>query len=225
MDDISVRIEPAILYLGTPVVLISSIDEHGTCNLAPMSSAWWLGWRCILGLGASSKTPQNILATRECVLNLPSIREVGAVDRLARLTGSNPVPDYKQAMGYAHEGDKFGAAGLTAIPSETVRAPRVAECPIQLEAVMVTHHDMMSDDPLLRGFCAIFEMRITRVHAHPDILMTGDADRIDPDKWRPLMMSFQKFYGLAPGQAHPSRLAEIAEDMYRSPDIERARAA
>ena len=35
-------VEPAILYLGTPVVLISSINEDGSPNLAPMSSAFWL---------------------------------------------------------------------------------------------------------------------------------------------------------------------------------------
>jgi flavin reductase (DIM6/NTAB) family NADH-FMN oxidoreductase RutF len=33
--------EPAILYLGTPVVVISTVNEDGSCNLAPMSSAFW----------------------------------------------------------------------------------------------------------------------------------------------------------------------------------------
>ena len=63
---------PAILYFGTPVVLVSSLNADGSANLAPMSSAWWLGWRCMLGFGARSATPQNILRTGECVLNLPS---------------------------------------------------------------------------------------------------------------------------------------------------------
>ena len=46
--------EPAILYFGTPVVLISTTNEDGAPNLAPMSSAFWLGWRCMLGLAAAS---------------------------------------------------------------------------------------------------------------------------------------------------------------------------
>jgi len=29
-----------VLYFGTPVVLISSRNEDGSANLAPMSSAW-----------------------------------------------------------------------------------------------------------------------------------------------------------------------------------------
>ena len=33
-------IDPAILYFGTPVVLVSSTNDDGSFNLAPMSSAW-----------------------------------------------------------------------------------------------------------------------------------------------------------------------------------------
>jgi flavin reductase (DIM6/NTAB) family NADH-FMN oxidoreductase RutF len=85
-------VEPAILYLGTPVVLVSSINEDGSPNLAPMSSAFWLGWRCMLGFEAVSKTPNNIVRTGECVLNLPSMEQVDAINRLSMVTGSNPVP-------------------------------------------------------------------------------------------------------------------------------------
>jgi hypothetical protein len=35
-----VRSQPGILYFGTPVVLISTINEDGSYNLAPMSSAF-----------------------------------------------------------------------------------------------------------------------------------------------------------------------------------------
>jgi hypothetical protein len=38
---------PSILYFGTPVVLISTKNPNGTDNLAPISSIFWLGWRCI----------------------------------------------------------------------------------------------------------------------------------------------------------------------------------
>ncbi|MEA2222773.1 MAG: hypothetical protein QOH83_1149 [Solirubrobacteraceae bacterium] len=46
--------DPPILYFGTPVVLISTENEDGSPNLAPMSSAWWLGRRCMLGLAVAS---------------------------------------------------------------------------------------------------------------------------------------------------------------------------
>jgi hypothetical protein len=42
----------------------------------------------------------------------------------------------------------------------------------------------------------------------------GGDDRIDPDRWRPLIMSFCRFYGLGE-EVHTSRLAEIPESSYR----------
>jgi flavin reductase (DIM6/NTAB) family NADH-FMN oxidoreductase RutF len=224
MQDQHLSIEPPILYFGTPVVLISTRNADGGANLAPMSSAWWLGWRCMLGLAASSKTTENLIRTGECVLNLPSVNEVGAVDRLALLTGSDPVPAGKMAKGYRHEAKKFETAGLTPVSSETVAPPRALECPIQMEAVLAARHGIAEDSPWRGGLCA-FEVRIQRVHVAPELLMHGFTNRIDPDKWRPLIMSFQKFYGLAPGQAHASRLGEIPEHSYRGPDVDRAKLA
>ena len=215
--------EPGILYFGTPVVLISTLNEDGSYNLAPMSSVFWLGWRCMLGLGARSKTPQNILRTGECVLNLPSVDQVAGVNRLALTTGSNPVPEYKQKKGYRFEHDKFGISGFTPIASETVAAPRVLECPVQLEAVVEGTHYLADNDPTQRGNIVCIEVRIQRVHLEESILMDSDPNRVDPDKWRPLIMSFQKFYGLDTHQVHDSTLAQIPEHTYRSPDVDRAR--
>ena len=40
-------------------------------NLAPMSSAWWFGWSC-MGLRQMGQTSDNLIRTRECVIDLPS---------------------------------------------------------------------------------------------------------------------------------------------------------
>jgi flavin reductase (DIM6/NTAB) family NADH-FMN oxidoreductase RutF len=216
-------IEPGILYFGTPVVLISTVNEDGSFNLAPMSSAFWLGWRCVLGLAATSKTPENMLRTGECVLNLPSAELAGMVDRLALTTGSDPVPEGKLRRGYRHERDKFGRSGFTAMPSETVGAPRVRECPVQLEAVVEAVHGLAQDDAVLQGRTSLIEVRVQRVHVDESIVMDNEPNRIDPDKWRPLIMSFQEFYGLGP-KVGPSRLGTVPEALYRGPDIERSRA-
>ncbi len=208
--------KPPILYFGTPVVVISTANEDGSYNLAPMSSVFWLGWRCVLGLDASSKTTQNLLRTGECVLNLPSEENVAAVNRLALTTGSNPVPQHKVLRGYRFEPCKFGISGFSAAPSETVAPPRVRECPVQLEATVAEGHELAQDHETLRGRRLIFEVRILRVHVEEGLLMAGQPDRIDPDKWRPLIMSFQKFYGLGAEELHSSRLAAIPEEAYRS---------
>lgn len=219
------RSEPPILYVGTPVVLISTCNEDGSANLAPMSSAFWLGWRCVLGLDRSSKTVANMLRTNQCVLNLPSVAQVEAVDRIALTTGSDELPPHKAARGYRIEKDKFGTAGLTPIPSETVAPPRARECPVQMEAVVEHSYAMSDSDPLARGRRILFELRIQRVFVESHILADGDPNRIDPDRWRPLIMSFQKFFGLADEQARLSRLSQIPESSYRSPDIDRSRTA
>ena len=208
-----IAIEPSILYLGTPVVLIATLNEDRTPNIAPMSSAWWLGWNCMLGLGAKGHTAANLLRERECVLNLPSVHNVDAVNRLARTTGSDPVPPQKIAMGYTHVKDKFAQANLTPTPSDLVSPPRIAECPIHLEAVLETHHPFghRPDKPTT---AIAVEVRIVRAHVDTALLLEGHENRIDPDRWRPLLMSFCHFYGLGE-RLQDSVLAQIPESAYR----------
>jgi flavin reductase (DIM6/NTAB) family NADH-FMN oxidoreductase RutF len=208
-----INVEPSILYFGTPVVLISTRNVDGTTNVAPMSSAWWLGWNCMLGLGAKGHTAQNLLREKECVLNLPSVDLVDAVNRLARLTGSDPVPAHKLKMGYRHEKDKLGTAGLRATASDLVSAQRISDCPVQLEAVLEATHPF-GTRPDKPSTAIAFEVRIVRTHVDERILLDGFQDHIDPDKWRPLIMSFGHFYGLGE-RVWQSTLAEIPEDSYR----------
>lgn len=214
--------EPAILYFGTPVVLVSTLNENQSTNLAPISSVFWLGWRCVIGISAFSKTTENLLRTGECVLNLPSERQVAHVDRLALTTGSNPVPAKKLQRGYRYEPDKFAAAGLTPQPSLVVKPPRVLECPVQLEAQVMAVHAIAAEDEEQRGRLLSIELRVLRVHLEAAIRLEGYPNRVDPGKWRPLVMSFQQFYGLGP-QLYPSTLARIPEELYSTPDREKAR--
>jgi len=214
-------IQPAILYFGTPVVLISTTNEDGTYNLAPISSVFWLGWRCVIGISAFSKTTENILRTGECVLNLPSADQASIVNSLAKTTGSNPVPEGKKLKGYRYEPGKFFIANVTPVKASSVEAPLVKECPVQLEAKLATKHKLAEDDILQNGRIVTIELRIVRVHAEESLMMEGFINRIDPNKWKPLIMSFQKFYGLG-SELHYSTLAEIPEELYKSPDMEKA---
>src|SRR5436853_1905414 len=194
-------IEPTILYFGTPVALISTLNEDGTPNIAPMSSAWWLGWSCMLGLGSMGKTSENLIRTRECVINLPSTTQVAHVDRLALTTGKNPVPEKKLSWGYRFEPDKLGVAALTTMASLVVQPPRIAECPVQMEGVL---HEVR---PFGKNVSAnAFEIHIVRLHVEESLLMENGR-HIDPVKWRPLIMSFCRFFGMGE-EVHPSRLAE-----------------
>ena len=197
-------IDPSILYLGTPVVLISTRNADGSTNLAPISSAWWLGKTGVIGMGTRSHTVENLRREGECVLSVPSVDLVTEVNRLALTTGSDPIPGYKDVMGFEHVRNKFARAGLTEVVSEVVLPPRVAECPIQMEGTVSSITEVGD----AKDHTAAIEVRIIRTHVHESILAPGHRHHIDPNKWRPLIMNFLEFYGLG-NQVHPSRLADV----------------
>jgi flavin reductase (DIM6/NTAB) family NADH-FMN oxidoreductase RutF len=113
------------------------------------------------------------------------------------LTGRHPVPAAKQAT-FRYEPDKFGAAGLTPQPSELVRAPRVAECPLQLEARAVRVQ------PDAEGTFLIVEAEVLRVHAAHELVVPG-TEHVDPGAWSPLIYNFRHYFGLGAQLGHTFR--------------------
>lgn len=207
-------IEPAIHYWGTPVVLVSSLDADGSTNLAPMSSAWWLGWSCMLGLDASSATVANLRRDGRCVLNLPSQEQDAHVNALALTTGSVELPLHKRMLDYRHVADKFAAAGLTRAAHTTDGHPRAAlECPVHLEGEVVAITPFGTADPRLGVPVVAVEVRLTRVMVDERLSTPGRPDRIDAEAWHPLLMSFRHLYGRG-GRRAPSVLASGPEEAY-----------
>src|SRR5260221_12229972 len=110
-------IEPKILYFGTPVALVSSLNEDGTTNLAPISSFWGLGWTFVLGLLDETKTADNLMRHAVCVLNLASPEMWQEVETLDPLKGNGQVTETKGK--HIHlEPNKFETAALTPMPSQ-----------------------------------------------------------------------------------------------------------
>jgi flavin reductase (DIM6/NTAB) family NADH-FMN oxidoreductase RutF len=192
-----VTITPSILYFGTPVVLVSTENENGSVNLAPMSSAWALGQVIVLGLGVEGQTAQNLRNRRDLVINVPAPAQWKAVERLAPLTGRDPVPAHKRGT-FRSEPEKFAAAGLRPEPSELVRPARVAECPLQMEARAADVR------PGVTGDFLIIQAHVLKVHADPRIVIAG-SQHIDPPRWSPLIYNFRHYYGLGPELGHSFR--------------------
>ncbi|WUJ74720.1 flavin reductase family protein [Kribbella soli] len=182
-------IEPSILYVGTPVALLSTVNEDRTVNLAPMSSAWALGDVVVLGVGMTGQTAINLRSRPDVVINFPSPSQWEAVERIAGLTGREPVPEHKQAR-FRFEREKFAAAGLTPVASELVAPPRVAECPIQFEAT-VSHAELDA-----KGNFLIAQAEVLRVHAEEAIVVPGTS-HVNPAAWSPLIYNFRHYFGLA----------------------------
>lgn len=185
-------ITPRILYFGTPVVLIVTCNPDGSPNITPVSSAWALGDCITLGLGAASQGAANLRRDGVCTLNLPSADLWPQVERIARTTGVSPVPDYKRAAGFRHEGDKFALGGFTATPSTRIAPPRIAECPLQFEARMLACHQ--SAKPGESRPHLLIEVETLRVHARRDIVISG-TNHIDTARWNPLFYVFRHYFG------------------------------
>jgi flavin reductase (DIM6/NTAB) family NADH-FMN oxidoreductase RutF len=187
-------IAPSILYFGNPVAIISSINPNGSANLAPISSFWALGWTMVLGLLSDTQTLANFQTRTDCVVNVPSPDLWEAVERLAPLTGKDPVPPEKSAK-FRFEADKFVAAGLTPLKSESVTAPRVRECPVQVEAIVSQIHWLKGEPRLhkLSGGAAV-EVRVQKVHIRKDFVL-GEK-HVNPEKWQPLIYNFRHYFGL-----------------------------
>jgi flavin reductase (DIM6/NTAB) family NADH-FMN oxidoreductase RutF len=188
-------ITPKILYFGTPVVLITTVNPDATVNISPMSSAWALGDRVVLGCTSSGQGIENLRRRKECALNFPSAALWRHVERIARATGRRDVPPDKAAIGYEFVADKFALAGLTPIASRTIEPPRIAECPLQFEAELVEAR--ASDGPDGRPAFFIVETRVKRVHAHEDIVIEG-TNHVDTARWEPLLYVFRHYFGTGP---------------------------
>jgi flavin reductase (DIM6/NTAB) family NADH-FMN oxidoreductase RutF len=181
---------PTILYFGTPIALVTTLNADGSPNIGPMSSVWALGYTIVMGWESTAHTLANLERERECVVNLPDDTLVAQVETLAPLTGNNPPAAHK-ANKFRFEPRKFAAAGLTEQESETVKPPRIAECPLQLEAKITAIHE-----PATRpdgAYFRIAEAQVQRIHALSGVVKPGTS-HIDPGQWRPLLYVFRHYF-------------------------------
>ncbi|MBS1523272.1 MAG: flavin reductase family protein [Bacteroidetes bacterium] len=193
MPDISLKtIQPKILYFGTPVALITTIDQQGHPNIGPMSSVWALGYKLVLGMGCDGKTFSNLIAQKECVVNIPSINLQQNIESIAHLTGVNPVPESKKVL-YRYEPDKFTTGGFSAIDSQIVKPPAIKDCPIQLEAIL-EQHSIIDFDADGKPDVAAVTVKVVNVRVHENIVVGNN--HIDPQKWSPLIYNFRHYFGL-----------------------------
>jgi hypothetical protein len=101
------------------------------------------------------------------------------------------VPAAHKADKFRFEPRKFDAAGLTEQDSETVKPPRIAECPLQLEAKVTAIHEPATHPD--GAYFRIAEAQVQRVHALSGVVKPGTS-HIDPGQWRPLLYVFRHYF-------------------------------
>jgi flavin reductase (DIM6/NTAB) family NADH-FMN oxidoreductase RutF len=108
-----------------PVVLVSSMTKDGRPNMATVA---WTGNVCSeppmlsISMRKATYTHGLIMASREFVVNVPSARLIRVTDYCGVVSGRDI--------------DKFEETGLTPAPASVVKAPIVAECPINIECAV-----------------------------------------------------------------------------------------
>jgi flavin reductase (DIM6/NTAB) family NADH-FMN oxidoreductase RutF len=114
-----------------PICFATTIDLQGNINLSPFSFFNMFSTNppvCVFSPArrvrdnTTKHTLDNILEVRECVINIVNY----AMVQQTSLASTE----------YAKGINEFEKAGLTMLPSQLVRPPRVAEAPVQMECIV-----------------------------------------------------------------------------------------
>jgi flavin reductase (DIM6/NTAB) family NADH-FMN oxidoreductase RutF len=119
-----------ILY-PTPVLVVGTYDAQGRANA--MTAAWG-GVACSkppcvsVSLRSATASHGNIMARKAFTISLPGEANAAQADYCGVVSG--------------REHDKFDELGLTAVRSDLVDAPYIAEFPLVLECDVVAVHEL-----------------------------------------------------------------------------------
>ena len=156
-----------------PIAFVSTVDGQGRVNLAPFSyfNVFSANPPLVVfsparrGRDATTKhTWDNVQEVGEVVVNL--------VDHALVHACSLASTDFAEGV------DEFVKAGLTALPSEAVRPPRVAESPVQLECKVVKLESLGEQG----GAGQLVFAEIVRMHFRDHVLNEAgvpDATKLD----------------------------------------------
>jgi len=166
---------PATVLYPVPAVLVTCGDSSGEKNAITLA---WVGTAsseppCIaIGVRPTRYSYGLIQRYGDFVVNLPRASQTGILEYCGSVSGRTE--------------DKFAKLGLTPERSTNVRAPLVAEFPVNIECKVKTRISLGSHD--------LFIGEVLAVHADSDILTDGE---IDPAKMDPVAYFCGSYFRLA----------------------------
>ncbi|MEV0369542.1 hypothetical protein AB0I10_06915 [Streptomyces sp. NPDC050636] len=170
--------------------LLSTENDDGTFGLVALQITWEFGPVVSAWLPARGRAARNLVVRPEVVFNL-SPAGTGSEEERAGTGGCPSSSD----------------TPLTE-PSEMVRPPRLADCPLQLEARCVAELTVTD------GAWTHIEAQVLRVHADPRwVLPMGDRG-VDLSAWCPPVYDFRSS-GTPPYEPVPAPARELAERLGR----------
>lgn len=154
-----------------PIAWVSSVDADGVRNLAPFSyfmaitdTPPTIAFSCSARGTGKKDTLRNVEATGEFVVN---ICDDDRAEQMNLTSGDYPP-----------EVDEFAVTGLTPVPSALVKAPRVAEAPINMECKLVRILPVGRKANLILG-------EIVQWHVRDDVYDAATG-RLDMHRLRPV---------------------------------------
>jgi flavin reductase (DIM6/NTAB) family NADH-FMN oxidoreductase RutF len=165
---------PSTLFLPKPVVLVSTAHA-GRDNVM---TAAWVSVVCMeppqvaVAVHESRFTHELLQASGEFVVNVPSRDLWRAVDLCGMVSG--------------RDRDKFAAAGLTREGAREVRAPLVAECPLNIEC--------RTSSSLPLGSHTLFVGLVLAVHLEETCI--GDGGVISVDEFAPYVLNQREYWSM-----------------------------
>ena len=171
MSDTTLRtIEPKILYFGTPVALISSLNEDGETNLAPISPFSDVGWTVSAGLLDETRDSDKQSAGPECAWLICMLCPVGTREEFEPLKGKDPVPELKTKQ-FHFEPEKFDAARSRRLAAKLVKAARAEECPVPVGSASASDARDGRDGLEELGGGVAAEVEVVRVHVASNLVI------------------------------------------------------
>ncbi|MBI4329765.1 MAG: flavin reductase family protein [Chloroflexi bacterium] len=156
-----------------PIAFISTVGPDGTHNASPFSFVAPVCTKppiiCVsfaLKRGQKKDTVRNIESTGDFVIN---VVDEAIIQQAIQASG-----DYPSGV------DELKETGLTAIKSDRVKSPRVAEAKINLECRMVQKLEIMEEGAGLR---AIVFGEVLVMHIKDEVWVNGE---IDPFRLKPV---------------------------------------
>jgi len=131
--------------LAHQVVLVTSIDAEGTVDVAPKSNCTVIAFEPLTyGIGCQKDhlTYQNIAATREFIVNVPTIDQAGVI----------------AAMADAPHEDRLALTGFTTTPGKTVGVAAIDQCVAHLECALDQVVEFGSGEVFIIGAVHLIEV-------------------------------------------------------------------
>ena len=170
-----ISFKPGNMLYPLPVVMVSVADREGRTNIITVA---WAGTICTnppmvsISVRPSRYSHHMIAETGEYVINLTTRELARAADYCGVRSGRDV--------------DKWKEAGLTPLGSDVVKAPCIAESPVNIECRVVRTEQLGSHDMFIADVAAV----------HVDDQYMDGKGRFHLEDARPIVYSHGEYYDL-----------------------------